>query len=50
MLNVTGNFEHSNCGSSFVLSCCVDDFGDIVTLYTWTAIVARMDYILSEGE
>ena len=28
----------------------IDDFGNVVTLYSWTAIIARMDFFLSEGE
>lgn len=33
-----------------LLSSTVDDFGDMVTLMSWASIVARMDFILSEGE
>jgi hypothetical protein len=32
------------------LSYVIDDFGDVVTLFNWHAIIARMDYILSMGE
>lgn len=44
------NAIHSTFGSSLALSACIDDFGDVVTLQSWQAIIARMDFILSEGE
>lgn len=28
----------------------IDDFGNVVTLQSWTSIIARMDFFLSEGE
>jgi hypothetical protein len=33
------------CG--MMLSSAIDDFGNVVTLCSWQAIVARMDFILS---
>lgn len=33
-----------------LLSSTVDDFGDMITLMSWSSIVARMDFLLSEGE
>lgn len=33
-----------------LLSSTVDDFGDMITLQSWASIIARMDFLLSEGE
>lgn len=28
----------------------IDDFGNVVTLFSWATILAHLDFLLSEGE
>ena len=32
------------------LTQMIDDFGDVVTLHSWQAIIARMDFTLSDND
>ena len=49
-LEFFGAREMNDLYFGLLLSSTVDDFGDMVTLMSWSSIVARMDFILSEGE